>query len=84
MARQGCNGLFDYYADEAEKVKEAAAPPPPAPKPRVWSEQIRTIGMGIPAFADPGELGAWIAFLEGIGDTECLAFAKGAVHGGGE
>jgi predicted phage terminase large subunit-like protein len=76
MGRQGQNGLFNYYADEAEKVKEASAPPPAPPKPRVWSEQIRTIGMGIPALADPDELTEWIAFLEGIGDGERLAFAR--------
>jgi hypothetical protein len=75
MARQHCNGLLNYYAEEAEKVMQATAPPP-TPKPRVWSEQIRTIAMGIPALADPGELQDWIQFLERDGESERLAFAR--------
>ncbi len=76
MARQGCDGLLDYYAEEAEKVMEAMKPPPAPPKPRVWSEQIRTIGMGIPCAASSEELDAWIEFLEGMDDTERLEFAR--------
>jgi len=75
MARQGRNGLLDFYAEAAEKAREAMEPTP-LPHPRIWSEQIRTIGMGIPALVDPRELDAWIEFLEGAGDTERLAFAR--------
>ncbi len=77
MARQGCNGLFDYYADEGEKAREAMKPQPGPPKPRVWSEQVRMISMGIPALADPEELDAWIEFLEGMEPGgERLEFAR--------
>lgn len=75
LSRQSYNGLMDYYEKEAERIKEATRVAEP-PKPRVWSEAIRTISMGIPAQTDPEELEAWIAFLEGLGDVERLAFAR--------
>ena len=89
-SRTRMNGLLDYYAQQAAKVKaekaeeqEQEAKKVPM-KARVWSEPIRIIGMGLipeitkeqwPAVA--GELMDWIAFVSN--DPERSKDAKRAL-----
>lgn len=81
--RMQSHGMVDFYGKYAEAVKaekealEAKRIKPAESKPRVWSDAIRTIGMGISAnVTDLQELRDWIAFLKDIGDGERLLFAE--------
>ena len=75
LGKQGYCSIFDFYERQAEEARLESAPAV-KPKPRIWSEPIRIIAMGISADAPADELEAWINFLEGQGDTERANFAK--------